>query len=32
VYVTLQKWQNFVSLNTRNMWRTNLIVSADAQC
>jgi len=30
--VTLQKWQSFVSQNTRNMWRRNLSVSADAQC
>jgi len=31
VYVTLQKWQNFVSHNTRNMWRRNLSANADAQ-
>jgi len=32
MYVTLQKWQSFASQNTRNMWRINLSVSADAQC
>jgi len=28
----LQKCQSFVSQNTRNMWRRNLSVGADAQC
>jgi len=30
--VALQKWQSFVRQYTRNMWRRNLSVSADAQC
>ena len=27
-----KKWQSFIIHNTRNMWRINLHVSADAQC